>query len=83
MVDFIHDKLLGPGTWYLWKTGKRRIFVACAKCAHIIMVDEDENEITTEGVIVEQVICPHWGCTFNDQVKLIGWDPNLLQPGVG
>lgn len=67
------DKMLLPGTWYLWKTGKRRILFACPLCGTITMIDEDEVSVSAGGMVAESIRCTNISCYFTDKVLLEGW----------
>ena len=71
MYKCVHDKFLAAGTWYLWKTGKRRVFLACPTCAGIVRIQLDD--VNEDGTLVVPFACRRKGCGFDDQVQLEGW----------
>ena len=72
MVKCQPDTALSAGTWYLWRTGKKRIFFACPSCGGVIMIQLDD--VNEDGTIVTNFKCRRAGCTFDDQIKLIDWN---------
>lgn len=73
MVELPEDKTLQPGTWYLWKTGKKRVFLACPLCGQIILIDPEETEILDDGRLSKLLECPRESCDFRDAVRLSTW----------
>ena len=73
MRVFTYDNHLQPGTWYLWKTGKRRILLACPTCGTITMIDEDEVSVSASGMVAEAIRCTNIRCYFGDKILLEGW----------
>lgn len=73
MVEFSEDKTLQPGTWYLWRTGRHRIFIACPMCSQVISIDPEEVEISKDGLISKIIDCPNPICDFTDAIRLKGW----------
>lgn len=71
MVKCPYDTALVPGTWYLWQTGKKRVFLACPSCGGVAMIELDDLE--EDGSILGGMKCRKLNCTFNDQITLIGW----------
>lgn len=66
-----YDTLLPAGTWYLWKTGKTRVFLACPFCASIVMIELDD--VNENGTIARSFKCRRRDCGFDDEIKLNGW----------
>jgi hypothetical protein len=66
-----YDTLLPAGTWYLWKTGKAKVFLACPSCAGIVLIEIDD--VNDDGTLVRAFKCRRRGCGFEDEVKLNGW----------
>lgn len=73
MVELPEDKTLQPGTWYLWTTGKKRIFLACPLCGQIVLIDPEETEIIDDGRLAKLLECPSLTCDFRDAIRLRGW----------
>lgn len=73
MVEFPEDKTLPGGTWYLWRTGKLRVFLCCPFCNQVVLIDPEETEILVDGRISKIVDCPNPACDFRDAVRLDGW----------
>lgn len=73
MVELPEDKTLPGGSWYLWHTGKLRVFLCCPLCAQVILMDPEEVEILPDGRISKVIKCPNPPCDFNDAVLLKGW----------
>lgn len=73
MVELPEDKTLHPGTWYLWKTGKKRIFVSCPLCGQIVSIDPEETEVLADGRLAVLLECPSPNCDFMDAVRLLDW----------
>jgi len=71
MVECREDTALTPGTWYLWKTGKMKVFVACPVCGGIALVDVDDVE--EDGRLVRSFWCRVKGCLFYEEIVLAGW----------
>jgi hypothetical protein len=66
-----HDRFLSAGTWYLWRTGKKKVFLACPTCAGIVMIELDD--IDEDGTLVVPFLCRRKGCGFHDRIRLVGW----------
>lgn len=73
MVRFLEDKTLQPGTWYLWRTGKHRIFIACPLCGQVISIAPEDVEIARDGLMSKIIDCPQPICDFTDAIQLKGW----------
>ena len=71
MVECPKNPELPPGTWNLWKTGKKGILFACPKCGDVGLLG---HEIAADGKVT-LVQCPKLGCGFHDTVKLLEWEP--------
>lgn len=85
MVELPEDKTLQPGSWYLWKTGRKRVFLACPLCGQIILVDPQDTEILHDGRLAKILECPNASCDFKDAVQLKGWkgrDSSSILPKV-
>ncbi len=76
MVEFPEDKTLPPGSWYLWRTGKKRIFLACPMCSQVVSIDPEEVEILDDGLMSKIIDCPNPICDFTDAIRLKGWGTN-------
>jgi hypothetical protein len=72
MVKCIIDTALAPGTWYFWKTGKKCVFLACPTCGGVVMINLDD--INEDGTIVSRFQCRRRGCSFDDEITLVGWN---------
>jgi hypothetical protein len=48
----------------------RTALVACPQCGREAMLD---HEIAADGTVSPSVQCPFPGCSFHDQVQLLGW----------
>lgn len=73
MVEFPEDRTLQSGSWYLWTTGRKRIFLACPMCGQIISIEPCEVEIIEDGCLSKIIDCPNPICDFTDAVRLVGW----------
>jgi hypothetical protein len=73
VVEFPEDKTLPPGSWYLWRTGKQRIFLACPMCSQVVSIDPEEVEILKDGRLSKIIDCPNMICDFTDAIRLKGW----------
>jgi hypothetical protein len=73
VVECREDTALVPGTWYLWRTGKKKVFLACPVCGGIALVDLCDVE--DDGLIVRYFWCRAKGCLFYEEIKLVGWKP--------
>jgi predicted RNA-binding Zn-ribbon protein involved in translation (DUF1610 family) len=72
MVECPRNQELPPGTWNLWKTGKRGILFSCPKCGDVGLLD---HAIADDGEVTTLVQCPKLGCGFHDRIKLLDWGP--------
>jgi len=72
MLKSPRDPALMPGTWNLWQTGKNLLLFACPKCADVFVL---LLPISSDGKTQGKVKCPLKGCKFEDQVLLVGWNP--------
>lgn len=79
MREFGEDRFLQPGTWSLWRTGKRRVLLACPLCGQITLINESEIAVADNGMVAETIKCKNKKCVFSDKVALVGWKPD---PGV-
>lgn len=70
MLECSKDTMLQPGTWNLWTTGKRRILFSCPKCGQVALLD---HEISGDGTVTPSVECAKPGCSFHDDIRLVGW----------
>lgn len=73
MVELPEDRTLKPGTWYLWRTGKRRIFVACPLCGQVVLLDPEDIEVGKDGRLSRIIKCPRLRCDFTDAIRLKSW----------
>lgn len=71
MVECPVDTALLPGSWYLWRTGKVRVFLSCPSCGGITLVSLDD--VNDDGLLVSEFQCLRPLCGFHDGVKLLGW----------
>ena len=71
MRQCAHDTSLTAGTWYLWRTGRRRVFLACPGCAGIVMIDLDD--LNEDGTLTVPFQCRRTACGFRDEIQLSGW----------
>jgi predicted RNA-binding Zn-ribbon protein involved in translation (DUF1610 family) len=71
MVKCPMDTALQQGTWYLWRTGKKYVFLACPSCGGVVMINMDD--INEDGTIVSGFQCRKRGCGFDDQITLLEW----------
>lgn len=76
MLEFPEDKTLQPGSWYLWRTGKVRVFLACPLCPQVVSIDPEEIEIMPDGRIASIITCTNPICDFTDAVQLVEWGRN-------
>lgn len=53
-------------------TGKRRIWMSCAK-GHWAELHADDHTIDNEGRVSPSVVCPTEGCTWHCHVQLQGY----------
>lgn len=73
MVELPEDRTLKAGTWYLWRTGKRRIFISCPLCGQVVLLDPGEIEVSKDGRLSRIIKCPNGRCDFTDAILLKGW----------
>lgn len=71
MVEVPKDRLLPPGSWYLWKTGKKMILLSCPGCGHIMPI---RQRVTSIGLIAKPIQCDKL-CGFKKFIRLQEWDP--------
>lgn len=71
MYECGYDQLLPAGTWYLWKTGKVKVFLACPSCAGVVVVELDD--VNEDGTLVKTFRCHKRVCTFSGSIKLKEW----------
>ena len=71
MTDLEYDTALAAGTWYLWRTARRRILVSCPACAGLVLVEVDD--VNEDGTVMPEFSCKRSECTFKDEVRLRGW----------
>lgn len=73
MLELREDTALTPGSWYLWKTGRRKVLLSCPACGGISMISV--REVSPGGELARNFWCRVKGCFVNDQVRLVGWRP--------
>ena len=71
MRELRYDTALTAGTWYLWKTGKKRVFFACPDCSGIVLVELDN--INEDGTLMTMFSCKRANCSFSDWIRMSGW----------
>lgn len=71
MRQCVQDTSLTAGTWYLWRTGRRKVFLACPICAGIVMIELDD--LNEDGTLAVPFMCRRAKCGFHDEVQLVGW----------
>lgn len=64
------DVQLEPGSWSLWRTGRRALIFCCPFCRQPKIIRQD---VLRDGRIAGQVRCIEPGCKFQDDVTLVGW----------
>lgn len=66
-----YDATLVAGTWYLWKTARRRLLVSCPSCSGLVLFELDD--LDDDGTLCQEFVCHRMGCSFRDQIRLEGW----------
>lgn len=67
------DSVLKPGRWCKWTVdGVRYVSVGCPECGECSTL---EHQVSHAGVVSQPVACEADGCTFHDEVMLLGWAP--------
>lgn len=79
MIDFVRapdpasSAAMMPGTWRREIMPWGRSAIAC--CPHGHVASLYDHEIASDGTVTPSVVCPTPGCSFHDQVRLVGWLP--------
>ncbi len=70
MFESRKDAQLEPGSWSLWKTGRRTLVFCCPLCRKPKIIRQD---VVLDGRISGKVRCIEPGCRFNEEVRLHDW----------
>ncbi len=71
MLEFREDTALTPGSWYLWKTGKKKVLLSCPACGGISLISA--RDVSHEGELSRNFWCRVKGCFTTDEGRLVGW----------
>ena len=72
-----NDIQLEPGSWSLWKFGKRVLLFSCPKCRKVKIIRQD---VLSDGNLVGNVTCIEPNCPFDERVLLVGWPKMEVYP---
>ena len=77
MFESPKDVQLEPGSWSLWRTGKKILIFACPCCKKPKIIRQD---ILSTGHVVGRVRCIERGCKFSENMKLLDWPVGEVYP---
>lgn len=77
MFESHHDVQLEPGSWSLWKTGKRALIFCCPTCRNPKIIRQD---VVGTGDVVGEVVCIEPTCDFRKKVRLLDWPSTEAYP---
>lgn len=70
MFESHRDAQLEPGSWNLWKAGRRTLIFSCPACRKPKILRQD---VLQGGRVAGRVRCIEPGCFFDDELLLVGW----------
>lgn len=77
MFESHRDVQLEPGSWSLWKTGRKVLIFSCPKCRKPKIIRQD---VLSDGRLIGKVKCIEPLCPFDDEVTLLGWSRTEVYP---
>jgi hypothetical protein len=77
MFESHKDVQLEPGSWSLWRTGRKILIFSCPTCRKPKIIRQD---VLADGRVVGRVRCIERGCKFDDDLRLAGWVTGEIYP---